>query len=84
MLIYDQFSIIQNRQMSPIPQTNFLVGTRFAASDSKTTLVISQLTNENEKRLLTKKFTICILLFVGLAESYIMHKLFVNQISKVD
>jgi hypothetical protein len=41
MLIYDQFSIIQNRQMSPIPQTNLLVGTRFAAPDSKTTLVIS-------------------------------------------
>ena len=35
----DQFGIIQNLQMSPIPQTSFLVGTFFAISYSKTTLV---------------------------------------------
>ena len=38
MLILDQFGIIQNLQMSPIPQTSFLVGTFFVASYSKTAL----------------------------------------------
>ena len=36
MLIKDQFGIIQ---MSPIPQTNFLVGTFFGISYSKPALV---------------------------------------------
>ena len=35
MLIYVQFGIIHNLQMSPIPQTSFLVGTFFAVSYSK-------------------------------------------------
>ena len=35
----DQFGLVQNLQMSPIPQTNFLVGTFFAVSYSKTALV---------------------------------------------
>ena len=39
MLIQDQFSIIRNLQMFPIPQINFLVGNFFAASYSKTALV---------------------------------------------
>ena len=37
MLIYAQFGIIQNLQMSPISQTSFLVGTffcRFLQQDS--------------------------------------------------
>ena len=38
MLIKDQFGITQNLQTSPIPQTNFLVGTFFDASYSKTAL----------------------------------------------
>ena len=38
MLIYGQFGIIQNLQMSPIPQTSFLVGTFFAVSYSKPAL----------------------------------------------
>ena len=40
MLIWDQFVIIQNLQMSPIYQTSFLVGTFFATSNSKTALVV--------------------------------------------
>ena len=39
LIIKDQFCIIQNLHMSPIPQTSFLVGTFFAASCSKTALV---------------------------------------------
>ena len=38
MLIYVQFGIIHNLQMSPVPQTSFLVRTFFAASYSKTAL----------------------------------------------
>ena len=38
MLIYDQFGIIQNLQMAPIPQTSFLVWTFFAVSYSKPAL----------------------------------------------
>ena len=38
LIIKDQFGIIQNLHMSPIPQTSFLVGTFFAASYSKTAL----------------------------------------------
>ena len=38
MLIQEQFGIIQNLQMSPIPQTSFLVGTFYATSYSKTAL----------------------------------------------
>ena len=39
MLILEQFGIIQNLQMSPIPQTSFLVGTTyFAASYSNLAL----------------------------------------------
>ena len=38
VIIKDQFGNIQNLQTSPIPQTNFLVGTFFAASYSKTAL----------------------------------------------
>ena len=34
-----QFGIVQNLQMSPIPQTSLLVGTFFAVSYSKTALV---------------------------------------------
>ena len=40
MIISDQFGIIQNLQTSPIPKTSFLVGTSFAASHSKTALVL--------------------------------------------
>ena len=40
MLIYHQFDIIQNLQMSPIPQTSFLVGNFFAISYSKPALEI--------------------------------------------
>jgi hypothetical protein len=36
MLIYDQFGVIQNLQMSPIHQTSFLVGTFFAVSLQQT------------------------------------------------
>ena len=36
----DQFRIVQNLQMSPIPQTSFLVGAFFAVSYSKTALII--------------------------------------------
>ena len=39
MLILGQFCIIQNIQMSPIPQTSFLLWTFFAASYNKITLV---------------------------------------------
>ena len=39
MLILDQFGIIQNLQMSPIPQTSFLVGIFFGVSYRKTALV---------------------------------------------
>ena len=39
LIIKDQFGIIQNLHMSPIPQTNFLVETFFATSYSKTALV---------------------------------------------
>ena len=38
ILIQDQFGIIQNLQMSPIPQTNLLVVTFFGYSYSKTAL----------------------------------------------
>ena len=38
LIIKDQFGIIQHLQMSPIPQTSFLVGTFFAVSYSKTAL----------------------------------------------
>ena len=38
MLIQDQFGIIQKLQKSPIPQTNFFIGTFFAASYSKTAI----------------------------------------------
>ena len=38
MLIQEQFGVIQNLEKSLIPQTNFLVGTFVAASDSKTAL----------------------------------------------
>ena len=38
MLIQDQFGIIQNLKMSPIPETSFLVGTFFAVSYSKPAL----------------------------------------------
>ena len=38
LIIKSQFGIIQNLQMSPIPQTSFLVGTFFATSYSKTAL----------------------------------------------
>ena len=37
-IIKDQSGIIQNLQMSPIPQISFLVGNFFAASYSKTAL----------------------------------------------
>ena len=36
MIILDQFGIIQNLQMSPIPKPSILVGTFFAISYSKT------------------------------------------------
>ena len=39
MLILGQFCIIQNIQMSPIPQTSFLLWTFFAASYNKITLL---------------------------------------------
>ena len=38
MIKQDPFGIIQNLQMSPSPQTSFLVGTFFAAAYSKTAL----------------------------------------------
>ena len=38
LIIKDQFGIIQNLHMNPIPQTSFLFGTLFAASYSKTAL----------------------------------------------
>ena len=38
LIIKDQFGIIQNLHMFPIPQPSFLVGTLFAASYSKTAL----------------------------------------------
>ena len=53
MLIYDQFCVIQNVQMSPTPQTNFLVGTFFATSYSKAALVLDKW-NYNT-RILTRK-----------------------------
>ena len=42
MPIYDQFSIIQNLQPSPIPQTSFLVGIffRFLQQDSSKKLFV--------------------------------------------
>ena len=43
MLIKGQFGIIQNLQMSPIPQTSFLVWTFFDVSYSKPALVINLL-----------------------------------------
>ena len=43
MLIWDQFVIIQNLQMSTILQTVFLPLTFFAAFYSKTALVLAQL-----------------------------------------
>ena len=39
MLFQDQFGIIHNIQISPIPQTNFSVGTLFAVSYCKLALV---------------------------------------------
>ena len=39
MLFQDQFGIIHNIQISPIPQTNFLIGTLFAVSYCKLALV---------------------------------------------
>ena len=39
MLIQDQFGIIQNCLMSPIPQTSFLVRTFFSVSNSKLALL---------------------------------------------
>ena len=41
MFIKDQFGIIQNLQMPPIPQTSFLAGIFFAISYSKSALVAS-------------------------------------------
>ena len=38
MLIYGQFGIIQNLQISPIPQTSFLVETLFVVYYSKLAL----------------------------------------------
>ena len=38
MLIYDQFGIIHNLHMSPIPQSSFFVGTFFAIPYSKRAL----------------------------------------------
>ena len=38
LIIKDQFGIIQNLHMFPIPQTSFLVGTLFAASYRKTAI----------------------------------------------
>ena len=43
LIIEDQFGILQNLQTSPIPKTSFLVGTFFAVSYSKKTLVLSVL-----------------------------------------
>ena len=40
LIIKDQFGIIQNLHMSPIPQTSFLVGTFFATSYNKTALEV--------------------------------------------
>ena len=44
-----QFGIIQNLQMSPIPQTIFLIGTFWAVSYNKPALVIRFLKNQNEQ-----------------------------------
>ena len=38
MLIWDQFGIIENFQMSPIPKISLLIGTIFAVSYSKPAL----------------------------------------------
>ena len=40
LILKDQFGIIQNLHISPIPKKKFLVGTSFAASYSKTALAV--------------------------------------------
>ena len=43
LIINDQFGIIQNLHMFPIPQTSFWLGLFFAISYSKTALVVAKI-----------------------------------------